>query len=150
MPTNANVYNSRVTSETLEEQFRRLFPSQGGAELNNDLFAQGVIVPTVDLTSAAEGSVLPVYLQQAWDIGTTQTAVPNVAQTSNITTTPGFYRVSVQITAVITGSAADDITIRLTDGVTNTAVWKLDNSNIATNTNVWLGIVTGKPDKTPV
>ena len=39
MPTNENTYNSRVTSEALEKKYRDVFPSQGGAELVDDLYA---------------------------------------------------------------------------------------------------------------
>ena len=86
MPTNQSTYNSRLTSEALEQKFRDTFPSQAGAELVNDLYAQGVIVPVVDFSDVASGQVLPVQLQQAWDFATTRTVVNNSTQT--ITTTP--------------------------------------------------------------
>ena len=75
MPTNANTFNSRVTSEALEAKYRQVFPSQGGAELPQDLFASGVIQPVVDFSSVAEGSVLAPNLQTAWDFSTGNSTV---------------------------------------------------------------------------
>ena len=70
-------YNARVTTEALEKKFRDTFPSQVGAELVDDLYASGVIVPTVDFTAAAQGSELRSDLQTAWDFATGYSAVNN-------------------------------------------------------------------------
>ena len=60
-----------VTSESLQSQIRNLLPSQEG--FGTDLMAQNVIVPVIDLTSAAEGSSVPEFLQRAQAFGS-QTA----------------------------------------------------------------------------
>ena len=53
-----------ITSEALEATVRNLLPSQQG--FGEDLQAQNVIVPIIDLTPTAEGSQLPTSLQQAY------------------------------------------------------------------------------------
>lgn len=113
MPTNLNTYNSRLTSEALEQKFRDTFPSQAGAELVNDLYAQGVIVPVVDFSDVAAGQVLPTELQQAWDHATSRTIVN--ASTQTLTSTPGFYR--VQISCVVVGSTAQSARVQIDDGI---------------------------------
>jgi hypothetical protein len=93
MPTNQPTYNSRVTDEALEKKFRDTFKSQSGAELIDDLYASGVIVPVVDFTAAAEGSALRSDLQTAADYATTlYTANGGVTQIAN---SPGFYKVDL-------------------------------------------------------
>jgi len=52
-----------IVSEALQSTIRRLLPSQSG--FGEDLQAQNVIVPIIDLTPTAEGSVLPYELQTA-------------------------------------------------------------------------------------
>ena len=49
-----------VNSEALQTQIRDLLPSQAG--FGSELQATNVITPIIDLTSAAEGSGLPVDL----------------------------------------------------------------------------------------
>lgn len=89
-------YNARVTTEALEKKFRDTFPSQAGAELVDDLYASGVIVPIVDFTAAAEGSGLRSDLQRAWDFATGYTAT-TVAGTVDLITTPGFWKVDLNV-----------------------------------------------------
>jgi len=95
MPTNQNNYNSRVTDEALEKKFRDTFRSQGGAELVDDLYASGVIIPVVDFTSAAEGSALRSDLQTAWDFATTHYVVNSGGGVVDVATTPGFWKVDL-------------------------------------------------------
>ena len=90
MPTQATTYNSRVTDEALEKRFRDTFRSQGGAELVDDLYAQGVIVPVVDFTAAATGQQLSQNLQTAWDFSTGFNQVINTSTT--IINNAGFGR----------------------------------------------------------
>lgn len=114
MPTQQTTYNSRVTDEALEKKFRDTFKSQGGAELVDDLYAQGVIVPIVDFTAAAQGSELRSDLQTAWDYATDLTTVVNTTTTA--ISTPGFWKCGWSIENV--GAAVGGINIRITDGVT--------------------------------
>ena len=124
MPTNQNAYNSRVTTEALEKKFRDTFPSQGGAELVDDLYASGVIVPVVDFSDAAAGSVLPESLQQAWDFATTFYEVENA--TTTIANTPGFWKVDLTVTYNI--GFATGPNVRINDGLGTKRVWEAANN----------------------
>lgn len=114
MPTNANTFNSRVTSEALETKFRQVFPAQGGAELVQDLFASGVIQPVVDFSQVAEGSVLPTNLQTAWDFSTGYNQVNNA--TTTVINNTGFWKVDLTATFSqnVAGVLAD---LRISDGL---------------------------------
>ena len=115
MPTNANVFNSRVTSEALEAKFRQVFPSQGGAELVQDLYASGVIQPVIDFSTVAEGSVLASNLQTAWDFSTGAAQINNT--TTNLITNTGFWLVDVTWTGDITQSTATNLArVEIFDG----------------------------------
>ena len=121
MPTNQNAYNSRVTDETLEKKFRDTFKSQGGAELVDDLYASGVIVPVVDFTSAAQGSELRSDLQSAWDFATNSVSLVNQTDVSLITT-PGFWQVG--LTSIFLDLDGSDQRIQIFDGATEKDVWR--------------------------
>ena len=58
---------SSVTSESLQATIRRLLPSQQG--FGAELAASNVITPIIDLTPSAEGSTIPVSMQQAINFG---------------------------------------------------------------------------------
>lgn len=124
MPTNQNVYNSRVTDEALEKRFRDTFTSQGGSELVSDLYAQGVIVPIVDFTAAATGDTLAQNLQTAWDFSTGYNLVSNTATT--IINTPGFWQ--CDLTCGIYAITVTN-TIFITDGLTNKTIWAASSSS---------------------
>ena len=122
MATNTNAYNSRVTDEALEKRFRDTFRSQGGAELVDDLYAQGVIVPVVDFTAAATGQSLAQNLQTAWDFSTGNAVALN--NSTNIITNAGFWQIGIN--ALAAGAAgSDDLTIAISDGATSTTVWRM-------------------------
>ena len=125
MPTNANAYNSRLTDEALEKRFRDTFRSQGGAELVDDLYASGVIVPVVDFTQAAEGSQLPQNLQNAWDFSTGQDQVNNT--TTNLISTAGFWLVDLTVTTILTNAASvlNLGRIEINDGASSKQVWAI-------------------------
>ena len=123
MPTNANAYNSRVTDESLEKRFRDTFRSQGGAELVDDLYASGVIVPVVDFTAAAEGSGLAQNLQTAYDFATTTTSVSGAA--SDIITNAGFWQVQANISASAGAGGPHVAQIRISDGLSTKVIWQI-------------------------
>jgi len=126
MPTNSNTFNSRVTSEALEAKFRQVFPAQGGAELVQDLFASGVIQPVVDFSSVAEGSVLPEFLQTAWDFATSAHSASNT--TTTCTSTPGFWKVSVVVFMEVEAAANREALVRINDGLGNKTIWRASES----------------------
>ena len=124
MPTNQNAYNARLTDEALEKRFRDTFRSQGGAELVDDLYASGVIVPVVDFTAAAEGSSLRQDLQTCWDFSTGAIQINNT--TSTIINNTGFWQVDLSVTAEIGAPTATNIgRIEIFDGSTAKQVWAL-------------------------
>ena len=122
MPTQQTTYNSRVTDEALEKKFRDTFKSQGGAELVDDLYAQGVIVPIVDFTAAAQGSELRSDLQGAWDFAT-GTNLNSSGTINTVLSTPGFWKINVNMSAEITVA---DLTaqLQIRDGSSNAIIWR--------------------------
>jgi hypothetical protein len=107
-----------VTSEALQKQIRDLLPSQQG--FGEDLQASNVILPIIDLTSAAAGTSTPLYLQQALAFGS-QTAFSITATTTVIVNTPGFYRIfGVSSTR---GAANADTGMSLSDGLSTKQIY---------------------------
>ena len=132
MPTNANTFNSRVTSEALEAKFRQVFPSQGGAELPQDLFASGVIQPVVDFSTVAEGSVLAELYQTAWDFSTGHATITNT--TTTLISNTGFWKVDLNFVYQPQGGA-QSTSVNITDGLSSKPVFEA-NFPSTTNTNV--------------
>lgn len=110
-----------VVSEALEAQVRALLPSQRG--FGEDLQASNVILPVIDLTSAAEGSAIPVSMQQALAFGS-QTAFDIQNTTTVIANTPGFYRIfgtaSTRVGSPVFGQNAS---FTMSDGFSSKTVW---------------------------
>lgn len=118
------LYNSRVTTETLEKKFRDTFPSQPGAELVDDLYASGVIVPVVDFTAAAEGSELRADLQTAFDFATTNATISGGVTNQVLINTPGFYRLN--IFAALSASTSGFIFYFISDGASGKVIFRMD------------------------
>ena len=121
MPTNQNAYNSRVTDESLEKRFRDTFRSQGGAELVDDLYASGVIVPVVDFTAAATGQQLAENLQTAWDFSTGFNQATN--NTVTLISNAGFWKVNVVLCMEIESAANRKGLLSITDGLSSKIIW---------------------------
>lgn len=130
MPTQSTTYNSRVTDEALEKRFRDTFRSQGGAELVDDLYAQGVIVPIVDFTAAATGQQLSTNLQTAWDFSTGNSTASGSSAVA--ITTPGFWKVWGNINALNPSSDVREFNITISDGLSSQTIWS--NRTAATAT----------------
>jgi len=128
MPTNANAYNSRITDETLEKKFRDSFRSQGGAELVDDLYASGVIIPVIDFSDAALGSVLGQNLQTAWDFSTGAIQIKSTTPTTIISNS-GFWQVDLSVGrfAGDTGASTRQDIVDIFDGTTSKPVWAAGN-----------------------
>jgi hypothetical protein len=126
MPTNTNAYNSRVTDESLEKRFRDTFRSQGGAELVDDLYAQGVIVPVVDFTAAATGQQLAQNLQTAWDFSTGSAVVTNGSST--LITNSGFWLVDLNFISdgLADASAQQIAQLQISDGSASKTIWSIN------------------------
>jgi len=108
-----------VNSEALQTQIRDLLPSQNG--FGSELQASNVITPIIDLTAAAEGSGLPVSLQQAVSFGS-QTAFNANGTTVTLVNSPGFYRVLGSINVSDNaGNLAGEINV--SDGLTTKTIY---------------------------
>lgn len=99
-----------VTSEALEAQIRELLPSQRG--FGEDLQASNVIMPTIDLTAAAQGTTTPEILQTALAFGSQNTFNLSGSSGTMVSGT-GFWRVTFNINAGDIGAT----NISLTDGL---------------------------------
>ena len=126
MPTQSTTYNTRLTDETLEKRFRDTFRSQGGAELVDDLYASGVIVPIVDFTAAAEGSALRADLQTAWDFTTGSNTIENGG--ADLISNSGFWQVDLNFTSETTPTPGRVGRLFIDDGSTTKTVWRIQVS----------------------
>lgn len=107
-----------VNSEALQTQIRDLLPSQNG--FGSELQASNVITPIIDLTSTAEGSGLPTYLQTAIAFGSQTSFLITNATGTTIVSSPGFYR----IFGVATLRDAGNCQFDMTDGLSTKSVWQ--------------------------
>lgn len=128
MPTQSTTYNSRVTDEALEKRFRDTFRSQGGAELVDDLYAQGVIVPVVDFTAAATGQQLGPDLQTAWDFSTGSSQITGT--NTSIITNAGFWLVDITASVFIDASALSTWQLNLFDGTSSKPIWAFTSNSL--------------------
>lgn len=102
-----------VTSESLEAKIRQLLPSQAG--FTEELSAQNLIVPIIDLTDAAEGSEVRADLQSALAFGS-QTSTTTTNTSNTIANVPGFYRIFGNFSGNHDDASAQSAKIELTDG----------------------------------
>lgn len=122
-----------VNSEDLQTQIRDLLPSQNG--FGSELQASNVITPIIDLTSTAEGSGLPSYLQTAIAFGS-QTAFNVTNTTTDIITGTGFYRVIGTFTKRGDNTTANSRGyIQMTDGLSTKVVYGGETGNSANNSD---------------
>lgn len=136
MPTQSTTYNSRITDENLERRFRETFKSQAGAELIDDLYASGVVVPVVDFTAAAEGSGLPTNLQRAWDFSTGAARQSGSGTTTAISNS-GFWNINIFSTVNLSSASVVGASITIFDGSSSKTVWAIEE-NIATPNEVFV------------
>lgn len=81
-----------INSQKLEDKVRTSLPSQGGLGAGFDLSASTQIVPVIDLTETASGSVLRQDLQTSLSLTTvTEFNVNNT--TSTLVNNTGYFRV---------------------------------------------------------
>ncbi len=125
-----------VTSEALQAQIRALLPSQEG--FGTDLMAQNVIVPIIDLTSAASGSATtyPESYLQAFAFGS-QTSFNIQNASTTVANTAGFWR----IIAAGTTSGQVSCRINLVNGVTTKRIWSIDSKGTSGLLNDYIDII---------
>ena len=108
-----------VNSEALQTTIRDLLPSQNG--FGSELQASNVITPIIDLTTAAEGSSIPVSMQQALAFGS-QTSFDVNNTTTSLISSPGFYRIIGSVT-VQKNASAPRASFSMSDGVTDKEIF---------------------------
>ena len=111
-----------VNSERLQAQIRDLLPSQNG--FGSELQASNIIVPMIDLTRSAEGSILPYALQTAVSFGS-QTAFNTGGTTDLIEQNTGFYRI-FGTASVVQSNSQQSAAFTMTDGLATKTIWDLD------------------------
>jgi len=111
-----------ITSESLQAKIRQLLPSQVG--FGEDLQAQNVIVPVIDLTTTAEGSGLDVSMQQALNFGGA-TAFDVSNTTTTVANTAGFYRLTANCSARQASGSDVKGQVILSDGSTDKIAWQM-------------------------
>lgn len=119
-----------ITSEALQATIRRLLPSQQG--FGEDLQASNVIMPVIDLTASAEGSQLPVSMQQAIAFGS-QTPFDVTNTSSVLINTTGFYRVFGTVTARLVTGANINGRFDMSDGLSTKTIWKYTVADTSDN-----------------
>ena len=112
-----------VNSEALQAQIRDLLPSQNG--FGSELQASNVITPIIDLTSTAEGSSLPSYLQSAIAFGSL-TSFDIANTTTTIASSPGFYRIIGVATVLSPSSSTNVADFIMNDGSSTKIVWSIE------------------------
>ena len=121
-----------VTSESLQAQIRNLLPSQEG--FGTDLMAQNVIVPVIDLTSAAEGSTVGQNLQTAMAFGS-QTAFSANNSTAVIANTAGFWQITAALSMQV--SASQSVAFTMSNGLSSKTIWELIINNTSGSFDIW-------------
>lgn len=106
-----------IVSEALQATVRRLLPSQNG--FGEDLQAQNVIVPIIDLTPSSEGSSLPADLARALSFGSQTSFVVQNATNTVIANTAGFWRIFSILPTADTGKT---IGFNLYDGASSKVI----------------------------
>lgn len=105
-----------INSQALEDKIRTSLPSQGGAGAGFDLSASTQIIPVIDLTETATGSVLRQDLQTSFSHDSV-TSFDVVNTSTTIINNTGYFRVfGTMGTTDSTNVPALDISI--TDGST--------------------------------
>ena len=107
-----------VNSEELQTVVRDLLPSQNG--FGSELQASNIITPIIDLTATAEGSRLPVSMQQAFDFSTTTATADN--GTVTLINQTGFWRCFFTLISISNNNR--DGSVQINDGSSTTTVFE--------------------------
>jgi len=121
-----------VNSEELQTQIRDLLPSQNG--FGSELQATNVITPIIDLTRAAEGSGLPIQLQNALSFGS-QTFFEAVNSTETLVNTTGFFRI-FGVSGI--GVANSKVEFSMSDGLSTKVIWRQQSGAGASNNQAFV------------
>ena len=116
-----------INSQTLENQVRKLLPSQGGAGAGFDLSASTQIIPIIDLTESAEGSGLREDLQRSLSF-TDITSFFISGATTTIISNTGYFR----IFGAWASNTNTDCKFTITDGSTTKDIINFKHTNTST------------------
>ena len=116
--------------EAIEEDLNSNFPSQGQGNPPLYYSLSEVVVPTYSINNVAEGTSLPENLQTAWDFSTGFNSVTNASTT--IINNPGFWKVDLTA-GTIDAFVSNDMSIFITDGLSNKKIWQFDFVSFAGN-----------------
>lgn len=117
-----------ITSESLEAAYRSYTPSQSG--FTEDLMASNTIIPVVDLTADAGGSASIDFRDVAWDFATIFVRQRGTG-TTNVTNTPGFYK--VMVAAAFDAGGTSGTTIQISDGLSTKTIWAAPTTGAGSN-----------------
>ena len=120
-----------VNSDTIEQVIRNNLPSRLG--FGSEIMASNVITPVLDITSAAEGSSLSTDLQQALSFGNA-TAFDVGNTTTDVASSPGFYRLTGCASSISSSSQANSVQITMTDGVSVKIMYEMEVPQNSGNT----------------
>ena len=112
-----------IKSQDIENKINQLLPSQGYKQAGVEFSASTMVIPVVDLTETAEGSLLRQDLQTALSL-TSVTAFAFSNSTQTLINTTGFYRVIGVTVFNGTGSAL----FRMTDGFTSKLLFETNQT----------------------
>ena len=121
-----------INSAAIETKINQLLPSQGGFQPGVDFSASTMIMPIIDLTETATGSVLRQDLQTAINTGSTPFSVS--AATTTLITTTGFFRVFGTATMRGGDNVARSGQFILNDGATDLAIYQFNCKGAGTET----------------
>ena len=124
---NQPIQNYEVVNPTLEQQVAQLLPSVSG--YGGNLRSTNTIIPIVDLTTAAEGSTLPLDLNNAWDFATGFVHTNNA--TNDVISNTGFWKVGLlyRDENVTNNSVTILGRVFIDDGASEATVWQMSGVN---------------------
>jgi hypothetical protein len=112
-----------INSQNLEDKVRQLLPSQGGAGAGFDLSASTQIVPVINLTETAEGSILREDLQRSFSHSSvTFTTTTNT--TNTIISNTGYFTINFTFYGIGSPSTAS---IAISDGATSKEIKQINS-----------------------
>ena len=107
-----------IKSSDIKDKINQLLPSQGGFQPGVDFSASTMVIPTIDLTEAAEGSALRQDLQRSLSL-TSMTTFFVTNTTSTVLNTTGYYLFELVIFGSSIAAGSSTGTIAITDGITS-------------------------------
>ena len=120
-----------IKSETIESKINQLLPSQGWFGAGVDFSASTMVIPIVDLTETAEGSLLRQDLQTSFSFTSiTNANIQNATNTTLVNTT-GYYRVLARAINTNNGGTTE---LNLFDGSASKTIIKFCGVGFSGNT----------------